>query len=217
MSAWAEGRADRVEGRPLSPRSFRHFGVEAVVLGPGVEQEGLVRRDGVAIWRRLAQHALVFDRLALAAGTAVADLAEVPELLAVRVVVATTPSRDRAMRVPAVGERASRVTEAAEGPPPATGWLLLVDEGPGDTWLYLAEEPTPSEVLAGFIGRRGRTDFARARRRSWLGGWGSAGIFAGLVLVFYGPTMGMGGFGELLGGTLLVLALGALVRGRPGK
>ncbi len=216
MSAWAEGRADRVEGRPLSPRSFRHFGIEAVVLGPGVEQEGLIRRDGVAIWRRLAQHALVFDRLALAGGTA-AGGSEAPELLAVRVVVATTPSRDRAMRVPAVGERATRVTEAAEGPGPATGWLLLVDEGPGDTWLYLAEESTPSEVLAGFIGRRGRTDFARARRRSRLGGWGSAGIFAGLVLVFYGPAMGMGGFGELLGGTFLVVSLGALVRGRPGK
>jgi hypothetical protein len=217
MSAWAEGRADRVEGRPLSPRSFRHFGVEAVVLGPGVEQEGLVRRDGVAIWRRLAQHALVFDRLALGAGITVAGGAEAPELLAVRVVVATTPSRDRAMRVPAVGERATRVTEAAEGPPPATGWLLLVDEGPGDTWLYLAGESTPSEVLTGFIGRRGRTDFARARRRSRLGGWGGAGIFAGLVLVFYGPAMGMGGFGELLGGTLLVVSLGALVRGQPGK
>jgi hypothetical protein len=216
MSAWAEGRADRVEGRALSPRSFRHFGIEAVVLGPGVEQEGLVRRDGVAIWRRLAQHAPVFDRVAPAAGTAAAG-AEAPELLAVRVVVATTPSRDRAMRVPAVGERATRVTEAAEGRLPATGWLLLVDEGPGDTWLYLAEESTPTEVLAGFIGRRGRTDFARARRRSRLGGIGSAGIFAGLVLVFYGPALGMGGFGELLGGTLLVVSLGALVRGRPGK
>jgi len=213
MSAWAEGRADRVEGRPLSPRSFRHFGIEAVVLGQAVEQEGLVRREGVAIWRRLAQQAAVFDRVAEALPAGSGDR----DLMAVRVVVATTPSRDRAMRVPAVGERASRVTEAAEGPPPATGWLLLVDEGPGETWLYLAEEPTPSEVLAGFIGRRGRTDFARARRRSRLGGLGSAGIFAGLVLIFYGPAVGMGGFGELLGGTLLVVSLGALVRGRPGK
>jgi hypothetical protein len=216
MSTWAEGRADRVEGRPLSPRSFRHFGIEAVVLGPGVEQEGLVRREGVAVWRRLAQHAPVFDRVAAEpGGAAAAAAAAAPDLMAVRVVVATTPSRDRAMRVPAVGERASRVTEAAEGPPPATGWLLLVDEGPGDTWLYLAEEPTPSEVLAGFIGRRGRTDFARARRRSRLGGLASAGIFAGLVLVFYGAAFGMGGFGEVLGGALLVVSVGALVRGRP--
>jgi hypothetical protein len=213
VSAWAEGRADRVEGRPLSPRSFRHFGIEAVVLGPAVEQEGLVRREGVAIWRRLAQHAPVFDRVARSLPADAGDR----DTMAVRVVVATTPSRDRAMRVPAVGERASRVTEAAEGPPPATGWLLLVDEGPGDTWLYLAEQSTPGEVLAEFIGRRGRTDFARARRRSRLGGLGSAGIFAGLVLIFYGPALGMGGFGELLGGTLLVVSLGALVRGRPGK
>ena len=73
-------------------------------------------------------------------------------------------------------------------------------------------------MLAGFIGRRGRTDFARARRRSRLGGWGSAGIFAGLVLVFYGPGVGMGGFGELLG----ELAVGDEPRGvrpdqRPGE
>jgi hypothetical protein len=70
-------------------------------------------------------------------------------------------------------------------------------------------------VLAGFIGRRGRTDFARARRRSRLGGLASAGIFAGLVLVFYGAAFGMGGFGEVLGGALLVVSVGALVRGRP--
>ena len=85
--------------------------------------------------------------------------------LPVRVVVAATPARDRAMRVPALGERAARVQAAAE-PPPVAGWLLLVDEGPGETWLYLAEEEHPAAVLEGFLGRRGRTDFARARRRS---------------------------------------------------
>src|SRR6266496_5772788 len=44
---------DRVEGRPLSPRAFRHFGIEAVLVGAAVRQEGLLRREGVAIWRRL--------------------------------------------------------------------------------------------------------------------------------------------------------------------
>src|SRR6266496_888607 len=44
---------DRVEGRPLSPRAFRHFGIEAVLVGAAVRQDGLLRREGVAIWRRL--------------------------------------------------------------------------------------------------------------------------------------------------------------------
>ena len=96
-------RPDRVEGRALSPRSFRPFGIEAVVLGPPTNQEGLVRREGVAVWRRMAEHGPVFDRLA---ATAPVD----PDgLLPVRVVVAATPARDRAMRVPAIGERATRV------------------------------------------------------------------------------------------------------------
>lgn len=60
MSAWAAGRPNRVEGRPLSPRAFRRFGIEAVVLGPATAQEGLVRREGVAIWRRLEAHAPLF-------------------------------------------------------------------------------------------------------------------------------------------------------------
>ena len=133
-------RPDRVEGRALSPRSFRPFGIEAVVLGPPVTQEGLVRRQGVAVWRRMDEHGPVFDRLA---ATAAVD----PDgLLPVRVVVAATPARDRAMRVPAMGERAARV-QAASDPPPAAGWLLLVDEGPGETWLYLPEEDHPAAVL----------------------------------------------------------------------
>ncbi len=136
------------------------------------------------------------------------------ELLAVRLVVATTPARDRALRVPAVGERAARVTAAAERPPP-TGWLLLVDEGPGETWLYLAEERAPDEVLAGFLGRRGRTDFARARRRSRLGGLASAGVFAGLVLIFYGAAFGLGPGGEVLGAILAAASVVTLIRARP--
>src|SRR6266571_4366049 len=63
----------------------------------------------------------------------------------------------------------------------------------------LAEERAPDEVLAGFLGRRGRTDFARARRRSRLGGLASAGVFAGLVLIFYGAAFGLGPGGEILG------------------
>jgi hypothetical protein len=136
------------------------FGIEAVVLGPATHQHGLVRREGVATWRRLAEHAPVFDRAA--AGGKLED----DGLLPVRVVVATTRARDRALRVPAVGERADRVARLAEGPAPRAGWLLLVDEGPGETWLYLADEQEPAAVLDGFLGRRGRTDFARARRRS---------------------------------------------------
>jgi hypothetical protein len=210
VNAFTAGHSgpDRVEGRPLSPRAFRHFGIEAVMLGAPVQQEGLVRREGVAIWRRMGPQAAVFDRVAEQSGGAEEDL------LAVRVVVAATPPRDRAMRVPAVGERAARVTAAASRPPP-TGWLLLVDEGPGETWLYLAEERTPGEALAGFIGRRGRTDFARARRRSRLGGLASAGIFAGLVLIFYSTAFGIGAGGEVLGAVLAAMSIVTLIRARP--
>jgi hypothetical protein len=201
-------RPDRVEGRALSPRAFRPFGIEAVVLGPPVTQEGLVRREGVAVWRRLAEHGPVFDRLA-ATATVDAD-----GLLPVRVVVAATSARDRAMRVPAMGERAARVQAAAERPPPA-GWLLLVDEGPGETWLYLAEEDDPAAVLEGFLGRRGRTDFARARRRSGVGGLASLGLLAGLFLVIYGAAAGLGPPGQVLGAGMILAALVALVAARP--
>ena len=34
-------RVDRVAGRALSPRAFRTFGIEAVVLGPPATQDGL--------------------------------------------------------------------------------------------------------------------------------------------------------------------------------
>jgi len=201
-------RPDRVEGRALSPRAFRTFGIEAVVLGPPVVQDGLVRREGVATWRRIADHGPVFDRLA---ATAAVD----PDgLLPVRVVVAATPARDRAMRVPAMGERAARVQAAAEASPPA-GWLLLVDEGPGETWLYLAEEDDPAAVLDGFLGRRGRTDFARARRRSGVGSLASLGLLAGLVLVIYGSALDLGPAGQLAGAGVLVASLAALVAARP--
>jgi hypothetical protein len=201
-------RPDRVEGRALSPRAFRPFGIEAVVLGLPTTQEGLVRREGVATWRRLAEHGPVFDRVA---STAAVD----PDgLLPVRVVVAATPARDRAMRVPALGERASRVQAATE-PPPAAGWLLLVDEGPGETWLYLAEEDHPAAALEGFLGRRGRTDFARARRRSGIGTLASLGLLVGLFLVIYGSALGLGPPGQLTGAAMIVASLAALVAARP--
>jgi hypothetical protein len=202
-------RPDRVEGRPLSPRAFRTFGIEAVLLGPPVLQEGLVRRDGVATWRRIAEHGPVFDRLA---ATAAVD----PDgLLPVRVVVAATPARDRAMRVPAMGERATRVQAAAGHPNGSAPWVLLVDEGPGETWLYLAEEEDPAAVLDGFLGRRGRTDFARARRRSGVGSLASLGLLAGLVLVIYGSALDLGPAGQLAGAGVLVASLAALVAARP--
>jgi hypothetical protein len=208
--------ADRVEGRALSPRAFRPFGIEAVVLGPPTSQDGLVRREGVAVWRRLAEHAPVFDRLA---ATAQVD----PDgLLAVRVVVAATPARDRALRVPALGARAARVQAAAAtaGPAPgtaagATPWVLLVDEGPGETWLYLAEEDDPAAVLDGFLGRRGRTDFARARRRSGIGSLASLGLLLGLFLIIYGSAAGLGPPGQLLGAGLVVASIAALITARP--
>jgi hypothetical protein len=201
-------RPDRVEGRALSPRAFRTFGIEAVMLGPATTQEGLVRREGVAVWRRLAEHAPVFDRLA---ATAAVD----PDgLLPVRVVVAATPSRDRAMRVPALGDRAARVQAAAE-PPPRAGWLLLVDEGPGETWLYLAEEDDPAAVLEGFLGRRGRTDFARARRRSGIGSLASLGLLLGLFLVIYGSALDLGSPGQLAGVGMIGASLAALIAARP--
>ena len=202
-------RPDRVEGRPLSPRAFRTFGIEAVLLGPPVVQEGLVRREGVAVWRRIAEHGPVFDRLA---ATAAVD----PDgLLPVRVVVAATPARDRAMRVPAMGERATRVQAAAGHPNGSAPWVLLVDEGPGETWLYLAEEEDPAAVLDGFLGRRGRTDFARARRRSGVGSLASLGLLAGLVLVIYGSALDLGLAGQLAGAGVLVASLAALVAARP--
>jgi hypothetical protein len=201
-------RQDRVEGRALSPRAFRPFGIEAVVLGPPTTQGGLVRREGVAVWRRMAEHAPVFDRMA---ATATVDR---DGLLPVRVVVAATPARDRAMRVPALGERATRV-RAATDPPPEAGWLLLVDEGPGETWLYLAEEEHPAAVLDGFLGRRGRTDFARARRRSGIGSLASLGLLAGLFLVIYGSALGLGPPGQLAGAGVIVASIAALIAARP--
>jgi len=202
-------RPDRVEGRALSPRAFRTFGIEAVLLGPPALQEGLVRREGVATWRRIPEHAPVFDRLA--AGGAV----DPDGLLAVRVVVAATPARDRAMRVPAMGERATRVQAAAEHADGSAPWVLLVDEGPGETWLYLAEEDDPAAVLAGFLGRRGRTDFARARRRSGVGSLASLGLLAGLFLVIYGTAVGLGEPGQLLGAAVIAASLAALITARP--
>ena len=203
------GQPGRLEGRPLSPRAFRPFGVEALMLGAPTVQEGLVRREGVAVWRRLPEHAPVFDRLAATTGM------DPDRLLPVRVVVAVTPARDRAMRVPATGERATRVLAAAEGPVPDAGWVLLVDEGPGETWLYLAEEDDPAAVLAGFLGRRGRTDFDRARRRSRLGSLGSIGLLLGLLLAIYGGAMGLGTAGQAIGGTVIAASLLTLVRARP--
>jgi hypothetical protein len=151
----------------------------------------------------------VFDRLAATTGI------DQDQLLPVRVVVAVTPARDRAMRVPATGERAATVLAAAEGPVPDAGWVLLVDEGPGETWLYLAEEDDPAAVLAGFLGRRGRTDFDRARRRSRLGSLGSLGLLFGLVLAIYGGAMGLGTAGQAIGGTVIAASLLTLVRARP--
>jgi hypothetical protein len=214
MSAPGEAkpaRPDRVAGRALSPRSFRPFGVEAVVLGTLSGQEGLVRREGVALWRRLPEYAPVFDRAA--AGAAAGP--DAGGVLAVRVVVATTPARDRALRVPALGERAARALAVAEGPPPATGWLLLVDEGPGEVWLYLAEEDHPVDVLDGFVGRRGRTDFGRARQRSQAGNLASVFLLVGLGLVVYGAVLGLGTVGQVLGGLVVAGALVTLVRARP--
>jgi hypothetical protein len=203
-------RPDRVEGRALSPRAFRPFGVEAVVLGAPSEQEGLVRREGVALWRRLPEHAPVFDRASASAAPTGED-----GLLAVRVVVATTAARDRALRVPATGARAARALALAEGPPPGGAWLLLVDEGPGEVWLYLADDDHPVDVLDGFIGRRGRTDFGRARERSRVGNLASLALLVGLGLVVYGAAAGLGPAGQLLGGIAIVAALVALVRARP--
>jgi hypothetical protein len=205
-------RADRIAGRALSPRAFRTFGIEAVVLGPASQQEGLVRREGVAVWRRLAEHAPVFDRAAAAAGGATVGEDGV---LPVRVVVAATPSRDRAMRVPALGERAARVLELAGGPPPSPGWLLLVDEGPGEVWLYLADEADPRGALDGFLGRRGRTDFGRALRRSRVGRLASLGVFAALVLIIYGQALGLGAGGQVVGVLALLGSLAWLVAARP--
>jgi hypothetical protein len=209
-------RPDRVAGRALEPRAFRPFGVEALALGPPTRQDGLVRREGVALWRRLPAHAPLFDRVAEAVPEGVARTAGTADrLLPIRVVTAATPGRDRAMRAPALGERAALALQLADGPPPRDGWLLLVDEGPGETWLYLAEEADPAAALREFLGRRGRTDFARARRRSRAGGLGSIGLLLGLVLVVYPGALGLGLAGQLLGAVALFGSITALVRARP--
>jgi hypothetical protein len=211
----AGGRSDRVAGQPLSPRAFRAFGVEAVVLGRATEHAGLQRREGVAVWRRLPEHAELFDRLA-AAAPRVGDGED--DLRAVPVVVATAPRRARALRVPAIGARAEWAWSASERVPPgraSSGWLLLVDEGPGETWLYRGEGGTPAKALDDFLGRRGRTDFGRARQRVRQGGLGSLGAFAGLVLLVYASAFGLGMAGQLAGVAILVVSLVALVGARP--
>jgi hypothetical protein len=214
-SGASNSRADRITGQPLSPRAFRAFGVEAVVLGPATEQAGLERREGVAVWRRLPEHASLFDRLAATLPLIGDDRGE-HELRAVPVVVATAPRRARSLRVPAIGARADWA-RAAEALPPglADGWLLLVDEGPGETWLYQGEGDSPSEALDGFLGRRGRTDFGRARQRTRHSGLGSLGLFAGLALLVYASAFGLGIAGHLLGLALLVGSLALLVSARP--
>jgi len=190
-----------------------------VVLGAPTRQDGLVRREGVALWRRLPADAPLFDRVAEAmlegaaeAGTGAGAAAG---LLPIRVLTAATPGRDRGMRVPALGERATRALQLANGPPPRAGWLLLVDEGPGETWLYLAEEADPADALRGFLGRRGRTDFGRARRRSRVGGLGGLGVLLGLILLADPGALGLGLAGQLLGAAALFGSITALVRARP--
>ncbi|HEX9343266.1 MAG TPA: hypothetical protein VF995_06590 [Actinomycetota bacterium] len=216
MSQRPDRRPDRVAGRPLSPRAFRTFGIEAVVLGSPTRQEGLLRRDGVALWRRLDAHAPLFDRVADETPEGVAGaVSAAAGLLPIRVVTAATPGRDRGMRVPALGERATRALQLASGPPPRAGWLLLVDEGPGETWLYLADEQDPADALREFLGRRGRTDFGRVRRRSRAGGLGSAGLLLGLVLIVWSGALGLGLAGQLLGVAALFGSITALVRARP--
>ncbi|HVD13041.1 MAG TPA: hypothetical protein VNK73_01170, partial [Actinomycetota bacterium] len=88
-------------------------------------------------------------------------------------------------------------------------------EGPGEVWLYLADEDHPVDVLDGFVGRRGRTDFGRARQRSQVGNLASVFLLVGLGLAVYGAALGLGTFGQVLGGLVVVGALVALVRARP--
>ena len=197
-------RQDRVEGRALSPRAFRPFGIEAVVLGPPTTQEGLVRREGVAVWRRMAEHGPVFDRMA---ATATVD----PDgLLPVRVVVAATPAGTGPCASPPWAS-AARVEAAAE-PPPEAGWLLLVDEGPGETWLYLAEEDHPAAVLDGFLGRRGRTDGPAPLRRRQPGQPRPApGAVPGDLRQRPRPRPP----GQVAGAGMIVACLAALIAARP--
>jgi hypothetical protein len=213
---------DKVAGRPVAPRAFRPLGIEAALLGPATGQDRLTRREGVALWRRLPGHAAVFDRVAGTSPAGVIDGAA--DLLAVKVVVLTTAGRQRGLDVlvsaPAVGGRAASVLGAGagepDGLPPEPGWLLLVDEGPGETWLYLAEEPDPARAVRAFLGRRGRTDFARARRRTRVAGWGSAAVLSGFGLGVYAPALGAGGAVQAVGALLVAggLALLVTVRGR---
>jgi hypothetical protein len=178
----------------VAPAAFTRLGIEALVLGPPVGQDGLERREGVGLWRRDAAQAPVYDRVMEAAGPGIRP--DEDGLIAVRVVVAVGPGRGGLLDRPAPEARATRVLAAADAAdlglslPPWPGWLLLVDDGPGDVWLYLADEPTPGAALARFLGRRGRTDFARVRRRSRLGGWGGAGLVAGLALALRVPAVG---------------------------
>jgi hypothetical protein len=211
--------ADQVAGRPVSPSAFRPLGIEAAMLGPATVQAGLTRREGVAVWRRLPGHAAVFDRVARSRPGSAGVIDASGDLLAVKVLVLTTAGRQRGLREAALAGRAATVLEAGagahDGLPPEPGWLLLVDEGPGDTWLYLAEEGDPERAVRSFVGRRGRTDFARARRRTRWAGWGGLAVAAGFGLGVYAPALGLGGPGQAGGAALVGGGLWLLASARP--
>ena len=68
--------------------------------------------------------------------------------------------------------------------------------------------------MRAFVGRRGRTDFARARRRTRFTGWGSAAVVAGFGLGVWAPALELGASGQVAGGVLVAAGLTLLVGAR---
>jgi hypothetical protein len=71
--------------------------------------------------------------------------------------------------------------------------------------------------VRGFVGRRGRTDFARARRRTRWAGWGGLAVAAGFGLGVSAPAMGhwAAGPGQAAGAALVGAGLWLLASARP--
>ena len=126
-------RPDRVEGGPCRRgRSGRSASRRSCSARRPPRR--LVRREGVAVWRRMAS-----------TGRCSTGWPRPPR---------STPTgccrSGGGGRHPGQGPGHARRpwasarpgVQAASDPPPAAGWLLLVDEGPGETWLYLPRRTT---------------------------------------------------------------------------
>jgi hypothetical protein len=178
-------RPDRVEGRALSPRAFRPSASRPWSSAPPATQEGLVPARGRG---RLAAH-----------GRARAGVRP------------AGPPRPRSTRTAAAGaggggrhpgqgpgharprDGGARRQGPGRWPSTPPGRLAAAGRrGPGETWLYLAEEEHPAAVLEGFLGPPRPHRLRPRQRRSGLGSLASLGLLWRLFLVIYGSAAGLG-------------------------